>query len=192
MKKIILTFVVLLTAFYAQPVEAAHKRYIPKPYVGFDYIYTNIKYKGDYDKYFDDSEPTYGANIGIRMNEFFGMEFYYQHAQEVTRTTSDFESKGRFNSYSLDFIGYMPTSPSLKLNFLFLFGAGVYEYRGEIQTVDKKYKDSEGYLSYRAGLGMQYNFTRNLAVRAVGRYVLASSDYVRSHLEGSIGIQLGF
>ena len=158
-----------------------------KPYIGADYTYSNVEYKTT-GYSLPHSYNSHGANIGAKLGEYFGPEFYYQQSFKRTTHTADKKVKNRFFSYGMDLMGYLPLGCEGMFNGLASVGFGDYNvktsYRGHSNDTNK--------IGYRAGLGLQYNMTDNWSARIMGRYSYVGTRFLDDMWEAVAGLRYTF
>lgn len=158
-----------------------------KPYIGADYVYSNVEYKNTGHK-LPHSYNSVAGNLGVRMSKYFGPEFYYQHAFKRSAHRDGHKLKNRFFSYGMDMMGYLPLGCEGKWDALGSIGLGAYNvktsYRGSSNDTNK--------VGYRGGLGVQYNMTSHLSARVMGRYTYIGTKYLDDAWEATAGLRYYF
>ena len=162
-----------------------------RPYVGMDYIFSNANIKKEYDMKKDYN--SLAVNAGVKMGEFVSLEAFFQQSGERKKHISDtVSSKTKFHAYGLDMYGYMPI-PRCDDTFNLLGSIGLANY-----NIETKYegaargKIDKDRMGYRAGIGMQYNFTENLGARVMGRYTYLGGKALKDLKEVTAGIRYTF
>lgn len=190
-----------------------------RPYIGLDVASQKMKFgekdywmKEDGEDYYKDKTTSISGVIGARINRNFGIEAYYQQSSEEDKTAREdsdwYDEKIKntmsYKSYGVDFIGYMPVAQEFEL--LAALGIGQYDFKTKYSyhcinydpygiyykenTSEKKDFDS---LGIRLGIGVQYNVTDNIALRAMARYIkMNDDDYVKNLTELSLGLRYMF
>lgn len=154
-----------------------------KPYVGLDYVRSNVK---------DNAGMKFNSaavNVGTQYNKYFGTEVFYQFSDQDSHGRGDEKALTRYQSYGLDAMGYLPLG--CEQAFSLVGTAGISEIHRTAKAEGTKYKDS-GY-GYRLGAGAQYAIDENLAVRALARYTWADKlENVDHIMEYTAGVQYKF
>lgn len=166
---------------------ASAQDYNLKPYVGLDYAYDKAKLGGEASS-LDDSFNSGIINVGSRFNENFGLEAFYQMADENKEHIAANEIKTKFSAYGLDAYGYMPMGCDKKVDLLGSVGLANYDL--EVKGADGKHTQDK--IGYRFGLGAQYNFTEQFAARVMARYSYIGADSVNNLQEVTAGVRYTF
>lgn len=189
-----------------------------RPYIGLDVASQKMKFgekdywmKEDGEDYYKDKTTSISGVIGARINRNFGIEAYYQQSSEEEKNNHiitygyivDEKSKMSYKSYGVDLIGYMPLSYEFELlaalgigqydfETKFIYTNTVYGYGNPLVYDEKENKDFDS-LGIRLGIGVQYNVTDNIALRAMARYIkMNDDDYVKNLTELSLGLRYMF
>lgn len=165
--------------------SSANAQLIMRPYIGASYIYSDSKLKYNYADDFETQGDSYSANIGMKISKYMGVEGFYQKSSAVENKRADFVNEAKFTAYGADIVGYLPMDGKY-FNFLVALGFGSYKF--ESTNPDFSRYDFGG----RAGVGLQFNITRNIGIRAMARHVFISTEHVSSLNEVSAGVQLQF
>ena len=151
-----------------------------KPYVGAQYNYTTVEA--------DEVEPKMHSGsviVGTEYNKFFSTEVFYQLSDE----DDDNGVSADFEAYGLDAYASLPLGCDRVWSVFATAGIANYDFDVK-QAGDKS---EENGLGYRLGAGVQYNVTNNIAVRALGRYIIADKiDNVDDMTEFSLGVKYTF
>jgi len=158
-----------------------------KPYIGLDYIYSNVKFGGPA-THMKDSYHSPSINIGARMYGYWGIEAFYQQAFKEKRSFDGERHSTEFLAYGADMYGYMPVGCS---QFNLLGSLGLANYRFDFRYPDIASK-SQNRIGYRAGLGMQYDFNEHFAFRMMGRYTYLGMNRVNNLKEVTAGLRYMF
>lgn len=184
-KTLLLSGIACMAAFSAEAMNFNMSNF--RPYVGADYVYFYAK-NGSDARHLKDDFNAGKFNLGMQMYENWDLEFSYQQSGEMKTRKPEGNSKYKnyFSTFALDAYGKYPIMCS-KLNALATVGTGIYhvKYKGLDKT-------SFNRVGYRAGLGLQYDFTDNLSARIVGRYSYIGSAYVNNLREVTAGLQYRF
>ena len=133
------------------------------PYIGADYVYSHGKFGGE-------------------------AEAFYQQSGERKSHEAAGDYKTEFLSYGLDMYGYMPIMCS-DFNLLGSLGLANYRVRFKYPTEKAFHKNRIG---YRAGIGMQWDFTEHMAVRVMGRYSYLGMSELDNLKEVTVGLRYTF
>lgn len=171
------TLLLASAAVVAMGFNAAEASMNVTPYVGLDYVYSNMDMKHGNSHRLEDKFNSLSANVGAKFHPNFGIEAYYQQSD----TEKKHGNQSRFFSYGADLTGYLPVTQNLEL--IGSLGIGQYEFRAG---------GSEDDLGYRIGLGAQYNLSQNWAVRGIVREVFLDKDVMGDTTEFSAGIRYSF
>ena len=136
------------------------------PYVGIDYSYSNANAKF--------LRPNYNAAsviLGSDYNRFFSTEVFYQHSDNSKKTSRNGNLSSRFQAGGLDMYGY---------------------FKKRYSNPYVKSGHDQGY-GYRAGAGIFYSLSKNVALRGVARYVKLDKIKDIDHMmEYSAGLRYTF
>lgn len=164
--------------------------YMPElvdPYIGADYIYSYGKFGGPA-KSMKKSYNSGSVNLGARIYDYLGLEAFYQQSGERKNHRAEGDFKGEFLAYGADLYGYAPVMCS-GFNFLGSLGLANYRWTFKYPDVASKHQNRIG---YRAGVGMQYDFTDHFAVRVMGRYTYLGMARLNNLKEVTAGIRYYF
>ncbi len=157
------------------------------PYVGADYVYSKGKFGGEA-RHMKDSNNSGSVNVGVRMYDYLGLEAFYQQSGERKAHTDAGAYKNEFLAYGVDLYGYMPIMCS---NFNVLGSLGMANYRVRFKyPTDKSFHRNR--IGYRAGIGMQWDFTEHMAVRVMGRYSYLGMAGLDNLQEVTVGLRYTF
>ena len=199
MKKFIVSFfVVCLIAFWASQAKAV------SPYIGLDYVYSKYnydmgeRYSG---KWFQEKYDGGVASLGLKLNNNFAIEGFYQQTESNQSQTSGFAATGdtlttkmRFKAYGVDLVRDLLNARVVEV----LASVGVAKYEvdvsrdysaGGVSSLTKERLDGEG---LRLGIGMQLNFSQHYAFRTMFRYSLTTIDEIEDIKEITAGIRYTF
>ncbi len=186
MKKLLVCcslFSLALTAQNAWANDGNH--YVP--YVGIDYSYSNANAKF--------LRPNYNAAsviLGSDYNRFFSTEVFYQHSDNSKKTSRNGNLSSRFQAGGLDMYGYLPLTCGRDLALVGTLGAGIYDFKKRYSNPYVKSGHDQGY-GYRAGAGIFYSLSKNVALRGVARYVKLDKIKDIDHMmEYSAGLRYTF
>ncbi len=165
-----------------------------RPYVGLDYSYSDADIdKVDRVDAFNHNFNTGSVNVGLKFNRYVSVEAFYQQSSNETKTLfNEYKTKAKYDAYGLDVYGYLPVYCD-KVDLIGSVGLAQYEANGNVMSRSEgMHKSSDDGIGIRAGLGAQYNFTENWAVRALGRYTWLDLDNVNHMTEFSAGVRYTF
>jgi len=158
-----------------------------RPYIGGDYVYSYAK-QGSDAKHMKHNFHSGKANLGMQFYQNWDLEFSYQQSGELKSKANPTgkQAKNYFSAYALDAYGKYPLFCT-NLGALATVGTAIYhaKYKG----LPKK---SFNRVGYRAGLGLQYDFNKNIAARVIGRYSYVGADYLNNLKEVTVGFQYRF
>ena len=157
------------------------------PYIGADYIYSNIKFGGPA-QHMRDGYHSPSINIGARMYGYWGLEGFYQQSFKEKKTFDGDKHSAEFLAYGADVYGYMPIMCS---QFNLLGSLGLANYRFSFRYPDEASK-KQNRVGYRVGIGMQYDFTEHFAMRIMGRYSYLGMNRVDNLKEVTAGLRYMF
>ena len=185
-KTLLLAGVASVLAFNA---NAANYNWMDEyePYIGADYVYSYAKFGGEA-RHMKDSYNSGAVNLGVRMYDYLGLEAFYQQSGERTTHKDNGKYKSEFLAYGLDMYGYMPIMCS---DFNLLGSLGLANYRVKFSYPESKSKH-QNRIGYRAGVGVQWNFTEHLAARVVGRYTYLGMERLYNLKEVTAGLRYTF
>ena len=184
---------------FANNTAVSHKI---RPYIGIDYAYTHVNFKAYGDIYMATNHSIFSKNsiennytsympvLGIKLGSYIGLEAFYQMADDQHKrnfTTT-------FNAFGLDLQGYIPFEEQLELILSFGFASYSLELENSSPSIYRTFyeKASEDVFGTRLGLGLQYNITNHLALRAMGRYIMLNSNNIHDVAELSLGLRYMF
>lgn len=164
-------------------------------------------YDVDTDDLINPNNIGFSFNAGAQFNKYFGLEGFLEYTARSTAEI-DFYDAGKINklanykakvsslAFGLDAMGYAPIADS-KFSFVGSLGAGYYKFNSTIDVVNYtsglSVSDSgdEKNLAFRIGIGGQYAFSDNFAMRGMVRYVALDYDDDEDVVEGLVDISLG-
>ncbi|MBR3661753.1 MAG: porin family protein [Alphaproteobacteria bacterium] len=187
MKKTLLltTAAACLTAFNANAYTHSMMGQM-RPYVGAEYVFSHAKNGGEATNAKDNFHSG-KADIGMEWANFLDTEFSYQHSGELKSANPEGgKIKSSFQAYALDLYGKYPIMCS-PLSAVGTIGGAI--YHGDYKGLPK---DDFNKFGYRAGVGMQYDFTDNISARVIGRYTYIDSRYLNNLMEVNAGILYQF
>lgn len=158
-----------------------------KPYVGADYVYSYAKFGGKA-KSMKDSYHSGSVYMGTRMYDYMGLEAFFQMSGKRENSKHDGKHEAEFLAYGVDLYGYMPLWCG-NFNLLGSLGAANYRWRFKYPEVKAKHQNRIG---YRAGIGAQYDFNENWAIRVMGRYTYLGMSHVNDLKEVTAGLKYTF
>lgn len=159
-----------------------------KLYIGTDYNSTNAELNDGYDNIVADNYISGSLNVGIKFNQYLGIEGFFQKSNE--ESSLDSYLKTSFYAYGTDLLFYTPLNK--KTNFLVSTGIAKYKVEAKLKYAGLSINDSESGIGTRVGLGLEYNIDKNWSIRAIGRYVMLNLDSVENIKELSLGIRYYF
>ncbi|MDR1026531.1 MAG: porin family protein [Lactobacillus sp.] len=179
--------VLLSSVCLAGNANANHTEY--RPYIGFDYVNSDMNIKTAGDTKFGPHYDNMTLNVGTTIGNYFGTEMFAQHSDKDKRNNG---RKTFFRGYGLDAIGYLPFGCDMKFALLGSFGIGEYHVHSKNKFAGEKDRTDHG-IGWRTGVGAQYKFTDNWAARAMVRHVNFNSiDKVDHMIEYSAGVRYIF
>lgn len=158
-----------------------------QPYVGADYVYSNAKLGGKAHA-MRKAYNSGAVNVGARMYDYYGLEAFYQQSGGRKKNKDDGAYKSEFLAYGVDAYGYMPIMCS---KFNLLGSLGMANYRVRLKFPDEK-SGHHNRIGYRAGVGMQWDFTDHLAARVMGRYSYLGMSKLDNFKEVTAGLRYTF
>lgn len=159
-----------------------------KLYIGTDYNSTNTELNEVYDNIVADNYISGSLNIGIKFNQYLGIEGFFQKSNE--ESSLDSYLKTNFNAYGTDLLFYTPLNK--KTDFLVSTGIAKYRVEAKLKYAGLSINDSESGIGTRIGLGLEYNIDEHWSIRAMGRYVMLNLDSVDTMKELSLGVRYSF
>lgn len=191
MKKFfLLTTVACVLSMNANAGEMMNMMHDMRPYVGLDYIYSDV----DMDEATDGTTFKHkfnnaSMNVGVKVNEYMGLEAFYQMSMVEDKNLTDQRNKSKFYAYGADVMGYMPVYEGLEV----IGGLGLGQYEFKRTSLGAIYdKNSDSGIGVRMGAGLQYNLTENVALRAMGRYTWLDVDHANHLTEFTVGARYTF
>ena len=173
MKKLYLALAVSLFSFNAQA-------FVVSPHVGLDYVSATPNGYGHIDRM-----NGVAGSVGVKALGFVSLEAFYQQYFSVD-VANKTDSKPK--AYGVDAV--FDTLNLGVVEVLTTVGYGKYTLDGG--TLNKKMKDFEGE-AYRAGVGVQFNPTGSIGIRAMYRYVFPDENVFKKNVqEFTIGLRYYF
>lgn len=161
-----------------------------KPYVGMDYIYSDADMSDAQENSpFEHKFNNGSINAGVKVNEYMGLEAFYQMSMIEDKNLDNQKNKSKFYAYGADIVGYMPIYDKMEL--IGAAGLGQYEFKKSMVGAENGRVSDNG-LGIRMGAGLQYNITENVALRALGRYTWLDVDHVNHLTEFLFGARYTF
>jgi len=158
------------------------------PYIGVDYAYDHANYKQEA-KGMKKSYNSAIFNMGVRTLRYMGLEaFFQQSANNKSYKHTENPIKTRFYAFGADAYGYMPIGCD-GFNLLGSLGLANYNIKAKYALGGSNDKNRMG---YRAGLGMQYDFTQHIAARVMGRYNYIGAKHLDNLKEVTVGMRYSF
>ena len=158
-----------------------------RPYIGIDAIHTEASMPNELEEIgISDSYDSLAGVIGIKFNENFGTEIFYQQSgkKDVGTFMQTADITTQFDAYGIDFQGYLPLSQEFEI----LASLGFAQYNYSVEISEKDYEDDT--IGLRMGIGAQYNLTKHIALRGMLRYTHMSDDeYIKGITEFSLGLR---
>ena len=184
MKKV--TFLLTgLTGLLVGATYANADSYAYRPYVGADYVYSDVSAKG-----FSPQYSSANLRIGSEYGKFFSTELFA--AQSISRKNrpQGLKFKSALRSYGLDLFAYLPLGCEKRFSLLATTGIG--EYIAKEKLYPLKHHNEHGY-GYRFGGGLKYAWNNNWHSRIVARYVNFDHLHGFDHdMEYSAGVEYNF
>lgn len=173
MKKIYLTLFAMLISFNAHA-------FIISPHVGLDYVSSTPNGFGDIDNLNGIS-----LNAGVKALGFLSVEGFYQKYKSQNALDG---TNSKPQSYGIDLV-----TDTLNLGIVeVLTSVGYAKYTLDGGKINHRMKNFEG-SAYRLGFGGQVNLTDNIGIRAMYRYVLPDSNFLKKNIqELTIGLRYYF
>ena len=156
-----------------------------RPYAGAQYNLTSVASQSP-----DVDMHSYSVFVGTDYNRFFGTEIFYQNSNKWHKNINGVKQKVDFDAYGLDVYGYLPLGCDRVFSLLGTAGIANYDFdsANEIEG-----KGSDNGLGYRLGVGAQYSFTNNIALRGIVRYIWTDKlDEMDHFMEYSLGLKYSF
>lgn len=188
-KTLLLASVASVIAYGANAADYSYSNMMNdvEPYIGADYVYSNVKFGGRA-KSMKDSYHSGAVYLGTRMYDYLGLEAFFQMAGKRENSKPDGKHEAEFLAYGADLYGYMPLWCG-NFNLLGSLGAANYRWRFKYPEVKAKHQNRIG---YRAGIGFQYDFSENWAMRVMGRYTYLGMSRVNNLKEVTAGLKYTF
>jgi len=158
-----------------------------KPYIGADYVYSYAKLGGPA-QLLRESYHSPSINFGARMYGNWGLEAFYQQSFKEKKHIWGEPYSMEFLAYGADLYGYAPIMCS-QFNLLGSLGLANYRFSFRYPDIASKTQDRIG---YRAGIGMQYDFTEHFAFRMMGRYTYLGMNRIDNFKEVTAGLRYSF
>ncbi len=171
------------------------------PYIGADYIYSDIGYSHDYEKFSPEKLNSGAAIVGVKILPGIAVEGFFQQSENKNREAGSVVQYGdiastdmKIRSYGADLV-----TDILHLYKVELMGSvGVARY--DVDVSSKRYygnnynhaSETWNGTALRLGLGAQFNITDHYSVRAMGRYIRTDMDNLKDIKEFSIGMRYYF
>jgi len=166
--------------------QADHMARTSKIYVGADYAFDSVDFKGN----LREAKQDYNSgifNIGSRMGNY-GVEFFGQWSFGRSKDTPEGKLKTKINAYGMDMYGYLPLGCEGKYDVLATIGVADYYYKG----FRGENNDSNNRLGWRIGGGAMYNMTEHVSARIVGRYAYIGASDLNHVAEVTAGLRYNF
>ncbi len=186
-KTLLLSGVACLISLQANAGYVSDMYHQMAPYIGADYVYSYIKFGGPA-RHMRESYHSPSINLGARMYDYWGLEAFYQQSFKEKRRIDDKKHSAEFLAYGIDMYGYMPVMCS---GFNLLGSLGLANYRFDFRYPEIASK-KQNRIGYRAGIGMQYDFTEHFAFRMMGRYTYLNTKRVDNLKEVTAGLRFIF
>lgn len=152
------------------------------PYLGIDYGYVEAKAQK--------LKPYYNSfilNLGTKYNPYFGTEIFYQQTSSDSKKFAEGKFKSSYRAYGLDIAAYLPLGCYHTADLIATGGIGEYVFKKKFSG--GKHHNDSGW-GYRVGGGIAYNFSENVSLRLLARYVGLDKVSDFNHLmEYSAGIR---
>ena len=185
MKKIFSAGLFVSALFCAVNANASENfEYIP--YVGIDYGHIDAKTQNIKQHY-----QIANFNMGTKYNNYFGTEVFYEQTSSDTKKISENnELKTSYRAYGIDVFAYLPIGCYHEFDFFASVGGGEYVFYDKLNKEKHNTKNAFG---YRVGVGVMYNVSENVSLRAMSRYVDLNDITEVNHLyEYTIGLRYHF
>ena len=156
------------------------------PYVGIDYGF--VKAKASH------ANPNYhllNLNIGTKYNNYFGTEAFFEHSSSDTKKLNSTDKlKTSYRAYGIDAMAYLPLGCYHTFDVVGSIGLAEYIFTSKF---NKQKHHNDNAWGYRVGIGLIYNATENLSVKAMARYVGVNDITYINHLnEYTLGLRYHF
>lgn len=183
-KTLLLAGVACLVSLNAQAFDMMG---LVKPYIGADYVYSYADYKN----LAREPKRSYNSgaiNVGAEIGRYTGLEAFFQQSGKRKQAKGTAEQmRTEFYAYGLDLYGYMPLGCS---GFNLVGSLGMANYNMKAKYIHGSLDKQR--IGYRAGAGMQYDFTDHFAARLVGRYDYIGMKHLDSMWEVTAGVRYTF
>lgn len=150
-----------------------------RPYVGAELSFNMPKHVK--------SKIGLGANVGVRICDYFGLEAGYNHvlkSKSKSKVVSDISVK--VNNMYVDGMGYFAVSPEVDL----IGAVGVGRLKVKIYNAAGSLTGHK--TGYRLGAGVQYKFDENLAARFMARHQKAWKIGLKNMNSVALGVAYTF
>lgn len=171
-----------------------------RPYIGLDYVYSMSDTDISNVDLLEEDLNAFAVSMGIKFNQYVGLEAFYQQSEEGKKTTSnliingqrvdELEVKYKYKAYGLDLIGYLPLNPQFDL--LGTVGLGYYDAELSTKADIGEGNVSDDGFGWRVGVGGQFNITDNWGIRVMARYVDPDIEGLKNMVDISAGIRYTF
>lgn len=183
--------------YVPQPYGQQQQTYGIRPYIGLDYVYSmsdiDIKINGiDVSPYLEDDLSAFAVSFGLKFNQHFGLEMFYQQSIDGEKDLSPLEkTETKYKAYGFDLVGYLPVAPQLDL--LGSVGVGYYDAEASYEQLGIEVLSlSDDGFGWRIGAGGQFNITNNWGIRVMVRYVDPDVEGLNNMVDISAGIRYTF
>lgn len=167
-----------------------------------------------------DNKNTAGSLVlGAKINRYFGVEAFYQISDKKDSTTKKngtlpisipveyndiYKGSMKYRAFGIDLQGYLPITQEIELLASLGMAKYYFDVTGSFQrsfpyegfggsSLNEIWKEDGDSLGIRLGIGVQYNVTDNIALRAMARYIkMNDDDYVKNLTELSLGLRYMF
>lgn len=203
MKKITASAAAIVAAFANFSAEAAEIR----PYVGLDAVWDDVGLDDGMSAYLKDGYKSFKVNAGVRANDRFGVEVFYQHSGKEGKTVPTVfvnvleRITARIEAFGADVKGYLPVGGFEKAEFYGTIGVARYDFDGQdsaFNTATGAFASedvSEKSTGFRFGIGAQYRFDDHWSADLSCRYVKLNGgddDAFNNLKEVSAGVKYTF
>lgn len=172
-----------------------------RPVIGLDYTYANLNFDDDEnDTYLNNTSHTLSPVLGLRFNQYVGLEAFYQKSKEMKKSStvvlsnnhiSDCDTKVSYQNYGADLVGYLPIDTHINM----LGTLGISYYDAKLKVSFSGYgsaSDSDQHIAGRIGVGFESDVTDHLSIRILGRYNYIGMDGLDSIVDFSAGVRYYF
>ncbi len=153
----------------------------------------DIKINGiDVSPYLEDDLSAFAVSFGLKFNQHFGLEMFYQQSIDGEKDLSPLEkTETKYKAYGFDLVGYLPVAPQLDL--LGSVGVGYYDAEASYEQLGIEVLSlSDDGFGWRIGAGGQFNITNNWGIRVMVRYVDPDVEGLNNMVDISAGIRYTF